>query len=71
MAGRRSERDPPLDVNRASDRELQRIPGIGPVTAAKIVAGRPYRKVKDLLKIPGIGPGKLNTIAPHLTLETE
>ena len=71
VAGTRSRDDAPLDLNRAPDEELQRIPGIGPVTAAKIVAGRPYRKVEDLLKIPGIGPKKLEAIAPYVTLSAE
>ena len=71
VTGARSRDDAPLDLNRASDEHLQRIPGIGPVTAAKIVAGRPYRKVEDLLKIPGIGPKKLEAIAPYVTLGAE
>ena len=61
----------PLDLNRASDSQLQQIPGIGPVTAAKIVASQPYREVEDLLKIPGIGPKKLEEIAPYLKLGAE
>ena len=71
VAGIRSRHDPPMDLNRATDRELQRIPGIGPVGAAKIIAGRPYRNVEDLLKIPGIGPKKLQAISPFLTLDVE
>jgi DNA uptake protein ComE-like DNA-binding protein len=71
VAGTRSLDDAPLDLNRATDAQLQRIPGIGPVSAAKIIAGRPYRKVEDLLKIPGIGPKRLEAIAPYLTLGAE
>ena len=71
VAGTRSRDDAPLDLNLATDEQLQGIPGIGPVTAAKIIAGRPYRKVEDLLKIPGIGPKKLEAIAPYVTLSAE
>ena len=71
VAGTRSRDDAPLDLNRATDAQLQRIPGIGPVSAAKIIAGRPYRNVEDLLKIPGIGPKRLEAIAPYLTLGAE
>ena len=63
--------DPPLDLNRASSRQLQHIPRIGPVTAAKIIAGRPYQSVQELLKIPGIGPKTLEAITPYVTVTSE
>ena len=40
----------PLDLNSASQEELDVLPGVGPVTAKKIVAGRPYKAVDDLAK---------------------
>jgi competence protein ComEA len=40
-----------LDLNKATvDELLEHLPGVGPVTAKKIVAGRPYTKVDDLTK---------------------
>jgi DNA uptake protein ComE-like DNA-binding protein len=39
-----------LDINSASQQELEALPGIGPATSAKIVQGRPYRAKSDLLK---------------------
>jgi competence protein ComEA len=40
-----------LDLNKASQEELlEHLPGVGPVTAKKIIAGRPYSKVDDLAK---------------------
>ena len=71
VAGTLSGEDAPLDINRAPDAQLRRIPGIGPVTAAKIVAGRPYRAVEDLLKVPGIGPKTLEALAPYVTVAAE
>ncbi len=38
-----------LNINRASREELDNLPGIGPVTAAKIVQNRPYGAIDELL----------------------
>ena len=53
----------PLDINRADAALLDSLPGVGPATAAAIVAERdrngPFLGVDDLERVPGIGPGKL------------
>jgi len=50
-------------VNLAGVEELETLPGVGPVLAARIVAYRtehgPFAVVEDLLGVPGIGEGKL------------
>lgn len=57
-----------LDPNRAPDVELARLPGVGPVLAARIVESRdaegPFRRAADLLRVPGIGPATLERIEP-------
>ncbi len=54
-----------LDLNTASKKELMSINGIGPVLSARIIAGRPYRTVDDLLKVKGIGPKRLKKFRPY------
>src|SRR4051812_22396723 len=48
-----------IDLNTATAADLDRLPGIGPVLAARIVAERdkkPFAKVDDLRRVSGIGP---------------
>ncbi len=59
----------PMCLNSASKKQLESIPGIGPVTAAKIIAGRPYQSIADLLDIAGVGPGRLGKITPYVKVE--
>jgi len=38
-----------ININTASESELDKLPGVGPVTAQKIIASRPYSTSEDLL----------------------
>jgi competence ComEA-like helix-hairpin-helix protein len=62
----------PLDINTAGAEALQSLPGIGPVLAGRIVAEReahgPFRAPDDLLRVPGIGPKRLDRIRPLVRL---
>ena len=60
-AGRPS---PRIDLNRASAPEIESLPGVGPKTAAAILARRPFRGLDDLAEIPGLGPRGLERLAP-------
>jgi competence ComEA-like helix-hairpin-helix protein len=57
-----------LDLNHATAAALDALPGIGPVLAGRIVAQRAregeYRRVEDLLLVPGIGPRLLERLRP-------
>lgn len=52
----------PLDLNTAPRDELQSIPGIGEVTANRIIEARPFQSVDDLQRVSGIGPVTLEKI---------
>ena len=41
---------PLMDINRASEAELKKLPGIGDAYAAKIVQNRPYRAKNQLVQ---------------------
>jgi comEA protein len=62
----------PVNLNTASSRELQEVPGIGPVTANKILQARKsygaFKSVDDLQAIKGIGPKKLDKMRKYLTV---
>jgi competence protein ComEA len=51
-----------VNINTASQSELESLSGIGPSTAGKIIEGRPYTSADDLLKVSGIGPATLGKI---------
>lgn len=61
----------PVDVNRATEEELDELPGVGPATAAAIVEERerngPFAGVDDLERVPGIGPAKLDALRDLVT----
>lgn len=63
----------PLDLNQASQDELESLPGIGPEKADEIIAYRnefgPFVSVDDLLNVEGIGPKTLESISQFLTIE--
>lgn len=64
--------DPPVNVNTATAEDLQRVPGVGPVTAQNIVAARavqPFRSVSDLDRVRGIGVKTVEKIRPFVVVE--
>jgi len=58
-----------VDLNTASNRQLQALPGVGPVLATRIIAARPYREVKELRRVTGIGSALFEKIEPLCTVE--
>jgi len=59
----------PIDINSASQNDLETIKGIGPATAKKIIAGRPYGSVNDLSKA-GLSAKQIAEFGPSLKVST-
>lgn len=51
-----------IDLHTATQKELEGLPGIGPVIARRIMEGRPYHPVEELRRVKGIGEKKLEGI---------
>jgi competence protein ComEA len=62
----------PIDLNTATVKELEQLPGVGPTTAKAIVdfrsKGGRFRRVTDLLVIRGISEAKLKKMRPYVTV---
>ena len=56
----------PVNLNTASETELEALPGIGPATAKKIISGRPYATAADLAKA-GVPKSTIDKITPMVT----
>jgi hypothetical protein len=55
-----------IDINSAGLAELESLPGIGPTLARRIAVLRPFARVDDLRRVPGIGPVRLAGLRPHV-----
>lgn len=60
-----------VNINTATQAQLETLPNIGPARAAQIIANRPYESVEDLLRISGIGPSALEDMRALVTTDVE
>ncbi len=58
-----------ININTATQAQLETLPGIGPTKAQAIIAGRPYATVDDLTRVKGIGPATLEKLRPQVTVK--
>ncbi|MEE8460358.1 MAG: helix-hairpin-helix domain-containing protein [Phycisphaerales bacterium] len=62
-----------IDVNIATEVQLNALPGIGPALAARIATDRetrgPFESIDDLARVHGIGPRLIERIGPHVVCD--
>ncbi len=59
----------PVNLNTATEAELEKVPGIGAATATKIIANRPYASAAELSKA-GLSPKAIKSLSPMVTTGT-
>jgi competence protein ComEA len=61
-----------IDINLATQADLEMLPGIGPTTAANIIAHReangPFATIEAIMDVPGIGEGKFAAMKDLITV---
>lgn len=57
-----------VNINAGTQAELEALPGIGPVTASKIISDRPYQSIEDLLNKKIVGKAVFDKIKDQLVL---
>lgn len=59
-----------VNLNTATQAELETLPGVGPALAKRIIAARqqqPFKSLQDLDRVSGVGPQLLNKLEPYVT----
>jgi competence protein ComEA len=58
-----------VNINTASQSELETLPGIGPSRAQDIIENRPYHSIEEIKKVPGIGEATFQKIKDLITVD--
>ena len=61
----------PISLNHSTQKELTMVKEIGPSLAKRIIQARPWKSVKDLIQLKGVGQKKLKKISSYLTLDPD
>ncbi|MGH3135705.1 MAG: helix-hairpin-helix domain-containing protein [Gaiellaceae bacterium] len=71
LAGAAAGNGPKVSLSSATADQLDELPGVGPITAQKILDYRaehgPFRSVDDLDAVPGIGPTRIEQLRDLVT----
>lgn len=57
-----------VNINTASLQDLETLPGVGPVIAQKIIDGRPYGALEDLMNVDRIGQATFDKLKDLITV---
>jgi competence protein ComEA len=57
-----------ININTASQSDLEKLPGIGPKRAEAIIAARPFQRPEDLLRVPGIKKTQFDKIRTQVVV---
>ena len=64
-----------VNLNTATQSELEALPGIGPKVAARIVEYRkakgPFKKIEEVMNVQGVGEKSFLKLRPQLTVGTK
>ncbi len=58
-----------ININTATPEELDALPGVGEAIALRIIEGRPYATIEDLIRVKGIGEATFNKLKEYVTVQ--
>jgi len=58
-----------ININKADQATLEKLPGIGPGKAKAIINGRPYKNIEDVMRVSDIKKRTFDTIKNEIVVE--